>query len=293
MKVVLIFIVISAAVLAGFFWVNQEDDCYGYRGVTITHRLISSAVIDKFKITVYLPRGYSEDDPRRYPVVYILDGGYFGKTTAILMSHLYCTQEISTEAIVVGIGYYYDSWTDKRYRDFIYTANVSSENLSINAYVGGGMIFYDFIKNELIPYIDTHYKTDNTVYGRTLIGHSLGGYFTLLAFFRQLVDRYKPEEAFSNFISASPVIVNGWEFFFPVEEFLKKHLQGPLPLRIYMGGSSIDELTRIKFFPILVYRLERWNFPGFYFKHQTLKDALILQTSTPIFTEGLKFTFNR
>lgn len=291
MKAAFIFLLSSCVLLGGFFWLTQEDECYGYRGITVTHRLVSEKVIDKFKITVYLPKSYNEDDSRRYPVIYQLDGDYYGKTMAILMSHMQCKGELPTEAIVVSVGYYYDTWVDKRYRDFIYTAKISHETLNVLAQMGGGMKFYEFFKFELIPYVDTHFKTDNSMYGRTLAGHHMGGYFALLVMFRQIADQHKAEKGFSNFIAASPVIVNSWEFFFPVESYIRKHYRGRLPIRLYMGSSTQEERTPVKYIPVLAYQLKKWKFPGFRFKHDILEKIRETKTAVPVFTEGLRFIY--
>ena len=48
---------------------------------------------------------------------------------------------------------------------------------------GGGIAhFIQFMKNELIPYIETHYRTDPY---RIFSGHSLGGLCVLYAFIHE------------------------------------------------------------------------------------------------------------
>jgi len=67
-------------------------------------------------------------------------------------------------AIVTGIGY---TATNHRGRDFLWAPEA----------------FYAFLTTELIPSIDSQYRTDAKS-GRTLIGHSDGGFFTLYSLFQ-------------------------------------------------------------------------------------------------------------
>jgi hypothetical protein len=303
MKTSVILVVISIVLLAGFFALVQEPECHGYRGKTVTKPFYSRFVKDKFKVVIFLPKGYDEAGSRRYPVIYQLDGCYYGKTTAILAAHFSCKGVIPTEAIVVAVGYYYDGWIDKRERDFIYVSygNVN-ENSNLTG-VGGGKNFYLFLKNELIPYIDVNFRTDNKTYGRTLMGHSLGGYFTVYVVFDQF--KYTNEEknenphvgrdvpVFANFIAASPRIVNELGFLMELERDASRYYTGRFPVSIYLSKADTDENTPIKYLPLLTERFEKWRFPGFRFKSKSFKKMNHLETAVPSFKEGLRFVFSR
>jgi len=63
---------------------------------------------------------------------------------------------------------------------------------------GGAANFLSFINYELIPYVDKSYSTDTAK--RTLMGHSLGGYFTLYA----LSCNWRSKGSFNRYIAASP-----------------------------------------------------------------------------------------
>jgi len=298
MKISLVLVVISIVLLGAFFAVVewQEDECYGYRGKTVTKPFFSHYVDDMYKIVVYLPKSYDPKDAKRYPVIYQLDGNYYGKTTAILMANFSCKGAVSSEAIVVGIGYYYDGWFDKRERDYIYAGSVIREAITGENKTNKGLHFYYFLRNELIPYVDAHFKTDNSKFGRTLMGHSLGGYFTLFVLFYDYyvmaMDTNVDSPLFTNFIAASPVVVNEWRYLFILEDKLKRCGFGSFPVSLFMATSDIEEKTPFKYFPVLANHLRRWNPPGFRLKSQTLKKLQHPETAIPAYMSGLTFIFN-
>lgn len=308
MKTALAVILLSMVLLAGFFGLMDlaEDPCSGFRGKTVTKEVYSEFVRDKFRLVIYLPKSYDDGTAKRYPVIYQLDGSYYGKSTAILMSHYNCKGIIPTEAIVVGIGYYYDGWLDKRSRDFIYVGlggeSAANNNANLTG-IGGGLNFYQFLKNELAPYIDGNYRTDNRTFGRTLMGHSLGGYFTLFTVFDQFKYTSDQQEEgkevtpdipiFANFIAASPVIVNELGYLTELERNVAQAYSGRFPVSIYMAISNTEEVTPVRFFPLLSEKLRRWRFPGFRFGNMVLDNLEHTRTAVPIFKEGLKFIFNR
>ena len=91
------------------------------------------------------------------------------------------------EIIVVGIAYgaYPGQEGNNRTRDFTPTAVQDFPSS------GGAEKFFQFIRDELIPVIDTKYRTDPR--DRTLSGASLGGLFSLYVLFENpgTFNRYK------------------------------------------------------------------------------------------------------
>jgi S-formylglutathione hydrolase FrmB len=124
---------------------------------------------------VYLPPGYSPDDTtERYPVVYLLHG--FGGTYRFwqdvedikeIADYLISTGEIEPMIIVLPDGY-------NALGGSFYT-NSSYFNQSVFG------LYEDYIVNDVVGYIDSHYNTDTTK--RAIDGISMGGYGALkLAF---------------------------------------------------------------------------------------------------------------
>ncbi|WP_282134668.1 alpha/beta hydrolase [Seonamhaeicola maritimus] len=107
------------------------------------------------QIKIQLPRGYSSNDDKVYPLFVVLDGDYLFEAVAGNVDY-YSYWEDMPEAIVVGV-----NQLDKRYDDCMY-----SEQNSLP--VETGAAFFEFIGMELIPHIERNYRTTNF---KVAIGH--------------------------------------------------------------------------------------------------------------------------
>ena len=118
-------------------------------------------------VFVYLPPSYATDRNRRYPVAYMLHGyGLTGERwmTFAKMSDAADKQMAAgtvKEMIVVNP----DSWTKNG--GSMYSASPASGD------------WETFMAEDLVKYIDSHYRTIATREGRGLGGHSMGGYGTV------------------------------------------------------------------------------------------------------------------
>jgi S-formylglutathione hydrolase FrmB len=114
-------------------------------------------------VIVFLPPGYSQDQHRRYPVLYALHGYSIG---AEQWSHeIHVPQTIegafaqnAKEMIVVLP----DSKT--AFGGSMYSSSVTTGD------------FENFIAHDVVAYIDAHYRTMPDRLSRGLVGHSMGGY---------------------------------------------------------------------------------------------------------------------
>jgi predicted alpha/beta superfamily hydrolase len=161
-------------------------------------RTIQSAIIDgtEYEICVALPEGYEESE-EKYPVVYML-GGYesFGLQLQTYQ-HLAFFKTIP-RLILVGINYkfedkeFYEGLDDYLYvraRDFTpthlsYKQIVEKHGEEFAEFVpvsGGGEKFLRFIKEELIPFVESEYRADPN--DRGIFGYSIGGLFTTYVLF--------------------------------------------------------------------------------------------------------------
>jgi hypothetical protein len=152
----------------------------------------------QYKLFISLPEGYHSKGHHSYresyPVLYLLDPDVeFGLAENIARTMI--NYDNIEPFIIVGIGYqdqdlstmdsktFWDKWTQNRARDYI-PIQVSTgkedfeggdhEYKGLSSHTGGSEKFKDFIEKELIPYIDSSYRTSNE---RTLSGHSQGGLF--------------------------------------------------------------------------------------------------------------------
>lgn len=128
--------------------------------------LESTFLNENREINIYLPDSYNANDSVTYPVIYLLDGAlnedFFHVTGLIHFMSLY---EVIPETIVIGIA------NKDRKRDFTYPTTIQKDKIDYPT-TGGSDNFINFIEKELIPNIDSVYKTNDS---RTIIGQSLGG----------------------------------------------------------------------------------------------------------------------
>jgi pimeloyl-ACP methyl ester carboxylesterase len=95
-------------------------------------------------------------------------------------------------------------------------------------------MFYHFIKTELKPYIERTYRTDTT--NRTLMGHSLGGYFVLYA----LLKEAEGDGLFNNYVAASPSI--WYHDYYILQQFqnLSSANRNQRKLKLYLTTGQIE-----------------------------------------------------
>jgi len=161
-----------------------------------TTHLYAPTLRDSFALFVHLPAGYRPQGRRRYPVVVLLDGNVYADQVSAALRRWPAREA----AILVGVGRPTFLQQDSlRQSDYTYPAAPAADSMPRS---GGGRAFLSFVEQELLPYLDRTYRTDTTQ--RTLMGHSLGGYFTLFA----LVEALKTgRHAFSAYVAASPTLV--------------------------------------------------------------------------------------
>ncbi|OAD90366.1 hypothetical protein A7A78_06455 [Aequorivita soesokkakensis] len=141
---------------------------------------IQSKILNENRqLIINIPRDY-ETSTKTYPVLYVLDGNVSGLLDAIEATH-----ELGAEFIIVAIP------NTDRDRDMmpISTPTYTVENPEAKK-------FLSFIGDELIPYIEKNYRSNDK---RTIRGRSLSGLFVMYAFLE------KPE-LFDNYIGNSA----GW-----------------------------------------------------------------------------------
>lgn len=149
---------------------------------------------------IHLPESYDDQDytPKKYPVLYLLDGGtHFHSASGVMnfMSAGFNGNMQIPEMIIVAIP------NTRRVRDLSHiplTLDYEGENVE-EPYGGGGDNFLKFIETELIPKIEQDYRT---LPHRTLVGHSLGGLIALYSFIEN-------PELFNGYIAIDPSI--WWE----------------------------------------------------------------------------------
>jgi uncharacterized protein len=164
-----------------------------------TFRMKSKYVKDTFKIDVQLPRSYATSD-QTYPTVYFTDGDdAFDLASGILQ--MLAMDRAIPEMILVGIGYGADSFdmvNNHRNRDYppTQTEVLTAPGVPAIPPIGGGAPdFLRFIRAELMPRIETSYRSNPAQ--RVFSGVSFGGLFGTYVLFHQ-------PDTFSRYLISSP-----------------------------------------------------------------------------------------
>jgi predicted alpha/beta superfamily hydrolase len=136
----------------------------------------SKVLKEERKIVIHLPLNYFKEPTKKYPVMYVLDAG---KLDFDISDRLFTLSsiDIAPECIVIGIL----NNKGKRDQDLTPPFMRTDPNDSLSLY-GKADVFFNFIKEELFPLIDTTYRTTHY---RTISGHSRAGLFVLYTYILQ------------------------------------------------------------------------------------------------------------
>lgn len=135
-----------------------------------SHDLQSAALKEARTVNVVLPASYSRDRARRYPVVYLIDGGIDQDLLHVSgVAHLGALWGRSQEAIVVGIA------TRDRRRELTGPTR-DPELLKKYPTAGASAAFRAHLREEIKPLIERSYRTSGD---DSLIGESLAGLFVI------------------------------------------------------------------------------------------------------------------
>lgn len=153
--------------------------------LTMNGHIVHSSINNhEYQLYVSLPSSYNEKADVVYPVLYVLDAYYSFPMISSMHKLLDFSQEIK-DVIIVAIGDKDQStpaWFKNRMIDYTPSndLNVDEEvatglGLEISEVTtGGASKFLQCLRQDIVPYIDNHYKTSKD---RGITGHSVGGLF--------------------------------------------------------------------------------------------------------------------
>ena len=186
------------------------------------HTLQSVTLHENRIVNVYLPDAY-KSDTGKYHVIYLLDGSVNEDFIHIVGLVQFLTMiEAMPPTIVVGIA------NVDRKRDFTFPTAVTKDKQDFPT-SGQSAAFIQFLQAELVPYINSQYRTNGNT---TLIGQSLGG---LLATEILL----KNEHLFNNYVIVSPSLWWDNESLLSVAgKHMKNYTRSQHKLYMAVGGKE-------------------------------------------------------
>ena len=246
-------------------------------------RSITSEIVEgmEYELCIALPQGYN-DTIRTYPVIYMLDAyEIFGLQLQTYQQLAFF--ETVPPLILVGINYkfegksFYDGLKDYLYirsRDFTPTYLTLEEIIEKHGkgfanYVpvsGGGEKFLDFLREELIPFIESEYRADPNDKG--ILGYSLGGLFTTYVLFHD-------PALFQKYFIGSPAL---WWDDQSVYGFYKKSKMDSLnhPVQVYLSVGELEGKSLKESWRHLKDFIEQKNHPNIQLKTEMLEGEMHL-----------------
>jgi predicted alpha/beta superfamily hydrolase len=263
-------------------------------------RLLYSAFVgDTYRLDIALPGGYARS-ARDYPVVYLTDGDVAG-----LFPLVRCIAEglnagwMIPKLILVGIGYEAGKATRRghyRERDLLPTdasardASRRQATTRIGVPRGQAAAFLRFIRRELKPFINAHYRTlpDDSTY----LGTSYGGLFGLYTLFHQ-------PGTFQRYVIGSPAIHHDDRVILAHEEaYAAQHAD--LPARVFLAVGGREQLDDPMIEPgfqfvtnleCLAAALRGRDYPGLQLTSHVFEDETHVSVVPALCSRGLREVF--
>jgi predicted alpha/beta superfamily hydrolase len=234
--------------------------------------LSSSITHQDYVLYINLPRGYG-DTTKTFPVLYLLDAQWdFSLVQAIYGSQYY--DGFVPGIVIVGItwGGKNPDYDKRRAFDLTPTDPGKTGNY------GNAPNFLAFIKQELIPFIESKYRVRND--DRALVGSSFGGLFTLYAMFHET-------GTFNRCILTSPAI--GWDNNI-ISSYNKEYAERSkeLRVRLYMGIGGYENVPAFETF---VDQLKGEDYTGFALETKVLEGFGHSGAKAEGFSRGLQFVY--
>jgi predicted alpha/beta superfamily hydrolase len=248
---------------------------------TILHRILHSEIVgDDYDIYLRLPPNYQKENGP-YPVIFQLDPQWHFDITTKFVSDFEQNKQ-SVPVIVVGIGYPYPSGdTNPKGRNRDYTLPLENKNYPLSA-EGGAVNFYQFIKKELIPFLELNYSIAGPEH-RSISGHSYGGLFVLYALSQY--DSSSP--CISSFLAASPSIWYGDGSIYNYLLSLKSKYTD-IPVKLYMSVGDLEDVYMTANFDTLSNQISSSSYKELQYKFEKFH-ADHVGTVDPSYRNGIPF----
>ena len=193
-----------------------------------TFTIQSGVLGETRRINVYLPPQYYSSSDARLPVLYMPDGG-IGEDFLHVAGLVQVSAGNGTMRpfLLVGIE------NTQRRRDLTGPTE-NPEDRKIAPHVGGSAAFRRFLRTELMPAINSRYRTTKET---AIMGESLAGLFVVETFFLE-------PELFDTYIAFDPSLWwNKAELVIRASERLRTN--GTSPHTLYLTSSGEPELARL------------------------------------------------
>lgn len=239
------------------------------------HYHYSQIVGQLYEFNVALPPSYASDPNREYPVLYVLDGQWdFTLVKDIVGKTNYDGMVPDVITVAITWGGHNDDPNVLRARDYV------PSEFPFIANSGGASNFLNALENELMPYIDSLYRTNDQ---SVLMGSSFGGLFTSFAMFER-------PDLFDGYIAmAAPYGLEAPYFINKLEETRGTDYFDNI--KAYVGSGTLDGNSE----PVRQFAeaLQSGDYAGLSVEYSTPENLGHSAGSIVGYTEGLQYIFKR
>jgi hypothetical protein len=192
-----------------------------------TFTIDSQVLRERRRINVYLPPPYSESPGTRFPVLYMPDGG-IGEDFLHIAGLVQVSVGNGTMRpfVLVGIE------NTQRRRDLTGPTR-NADDRKIAPQVGGSAAFRRFIRDELMPAVESRYRTTAET---AIMGESLAGLFVVETLFLE-------PHLFDTYIAFDPSL--WWNDRHLLREADEAALDGNGSKTIFLASSSQEDLAQL------------------------------------------------
>ncbi len=229
----------------------------------------------EYKIFVQLPKNYQTNSKQKYPVFYTLDG----QDTFAMVSSIYNSIRFDGYVpgiIIIGISY----GGEKSSFGSLRISDLTPTLLDDYANSGGAPEFQKVLSDELIPMVDSLYRTDKT--NRALAGTSFGGLFTHYTLFTQ-------PKLFNGYIITNPSFGWGDNYVYKLEEsFAESNLSINAKVMFVSGEyDMVSDVTK------MVNQIKKHQYKNLALNFEVLKEMGHSGSDAESFSHGFNFIYKR
>lgn len=248
--------------------------------------VISSKILNEDRtVFIHYPKVDSMHLSRKFPVLYLMDGeSHFDMLSQYTDYLSRWDVEVIPQMIVVGIV------NTKRKRDLTPTKSIinyfgmpDTSKASLMAPSGGGDQFLQFIKDELMPYIEANYRTQSF---RILAGHSFGGIASIYCMLTH-------PDMFNAYISVSPSF--WWDREYVIKLADKKLEKGSVLMKTLFYSDADEGLSDSSSFHTNLLKfdslLTRKELKGFNYKYKYYPAESHMTEPIVAYYDALRFIY--
>lgn len=193
-----------------------------------------------YELYIELPEDYAKHTNKKYPVLYYTDATWHREILSA------CQEYMLEDVILVGISWQLDINDDlknevgvhvSRFRDYSISKH-SNPKIQEKYQLGQAKAHLDFIRNDVISYVDKTYRTDPN--SRTYFGYSLSGEFGAYILMAQ-------PDTFNNYIIGSPTIKNEMDYLSELNTkfgpYKSSNKNSSLKANVFIAYGSLEDKT--------------------------------------------------